>query len=129
MDDDLNIELNDAEQSINSLRGVAALLQTSADKEQRLLDIARQQKAEAERYRQLYEEQQAQNQALQKQCDELRCENEQLRNRPVSVTTDKYIETFSVGRQIFTVQPPKRKSLKHTDFTNQLDLWNELPAI
>lgn len=131
MDDDLEIEFADALQSIEQKRGLAALLQTSADQEQRLLDIARHERDEAKRYRQLYEAEHAKSQALQSRCDELLRENEQLRSRPVSVTADKYIESFSIGQQLFTLQTTKRKSAKRIDFTDQLnlDLWSELPAI
>lgn len=131
MDDNLEIEFADALQSIEQKRGLAALLQTSADQEQRLLDIARHERAEAKRYRLLYETEHAKNQALQSRCDELLRENEQLRNRPLSITTDKYIESFSIGQQLFTLQTTKRKSAKRIDFTDQLnlDLWSELPAI
>ena len=80
MDDDLKIEFADAEQSIEIKKGLAALLQTSADQEQRLLDIARRQHEQAKRYRQLYEAEHTKNQALQTRYDALLCENEQLRN-------------------------------------------------
>lgn len=129
MDDDLEIEFADALQSIEQKRGLAALLQTSADQEQRLLDIARRQHEQAERYRQLYEAEHAKSQVLQTRCDALLCENEQLRNRPTHVTADKYVENFTVGQQFFTLQQPKRKSAKHVNLTNQLDLWSELPVI
>ena len=103
MDDNLEIEFADALQSIEQKRGLAALLRTSADQEQRLLDIARRQYQEAERYRQLHEAELAKNHVLQTRCDELLRENEQLRNRPTYVTADKYVENFSVGQQIFTL--------------------------
>ena len=131
LDDDLKIEFADAEQSIEIKKGLAALLQTSADKEQRLLDIARRQHEQAERYRQLYEAEHTKNQALQTRYDALLCENEQLRNRPTHVTADKYVENFTVGQQIFALQSQKRKAAKHINLTNQLDLdlWKGIPAI
>lgn len=131
MDDDLEIEFADAGKSIEIQKGLAALLQTSADREQRLLDIARHEHAEAERYRRLLEAEKAKNKTLQRRCDELTIENEQLRNRPISITTDKYVENYSVGQQIIAVQPTKRKSAKRIDLTYQLNLnlWSELPAI
>lgn len=72
MDPDLDIELDDAEQSIVFERGLAAFSQTSAKQKQRLLDIARTEHNKAEYFKQLYEQEKAKTERLEAEIAQLR---------------------------------------------------------
>ena len=88
MDPDLEIELADAENSIEIERGFAALSKTSAQQKQRLLDIARTEHERADHFQQLYEQEKAKNERLE-------AELAQLRARPLY-----YIDQFAMGDNV-----------------------------
>lgn len=123
MDSEIDIEFDEAEQSIELERGLAAYFKTSADERQRLLDIARSEHAEAEHYRQLYAEEKEKNIQLTAENMRLEAENEQMRNRP-QYEVGQYVERQTVERQYVTL-PTRKKSRKVISNTNQLPLWDQ----
>lgn len=120
MDDDLEIEFEKAEQSIEHDRGLAAHFQASANEKQRLLDIARAKESEAELYKQLYFQEQAKNQQLLQRIADLE------RNGTTYNVQGNYYEALNVGKLV--APKPRKSKRKDTDLTNQLDLWTN-PAI
>lgn len=89
MEPDLEIELADAENSIEIERGFAALSKTSAQQKQRLLDIARNEHNRAEYYQQLYEQEKAKTERLEAELAELRA-------RPLYT----FIDQFAMGDNV-----------------------------
>ena len=133
MDSDLEIEFEDAEKSIEIDRGLAAHYQASADRKQRLLDIARAQQAEAERYKQLYAQEQVKNIRLKEENMRLEARVAELEARPNIVTDQLVLEQNVTNQEIkqqvlgympyLPTRPKPRSRSKIIDLTNQLDLW------
>ena len=123
MDSEIDIEFDEAEQSIELERGLAAYFKTSADERQRLLDIARSEHAEAEHYRRLYAEEKEKNIRLTAENLRLEAENTQMRNRP-QYEVGQYVERQTVERQYVSL-PMRKKSRKIISNTNQLPLWDQ----
>ena len=133
MDSDLEIEFEDAEKSIEIDRGLAAHYQASADRKQRLLDIARSQQAEAERYKQLYAQEQVKNIRLKEENMRLEARVAELEARPNIVTDQLVLEQNVTNQEIkqqvlgympyIPTRPKPRSKSKIIDLTNQLDLW------
>ena len=133
MDPDLEIEFEDAEKSIEIDRGLAAHYQASADRKQRLLDIARAQQAEAERYKQLYAQEQVKNIRLKEENMRLEARVAELEARPNIVTDQLVLEQNITNQEIkqqvlgympyIPTRPKPRSKSKIIDLTNQLDLW------
>lgn len=133
MDPDLEIEFEDAEKSIEIDRGLAAHYQASADRKQRLLDIARAQQAEAERYKQLYAQEQVKNIRLKEENMRLEARVAELEARPNIVTDQLVLEQNVTNQEIkqqvlgympyLPTRPKPRSKSKIIDLTNQLDLW------
>ena len=126
MDDDLKIEFEKAEQSIENDRGLAAHYKASADEKQRLLDIARQEHNRADRYQKLLEVTQSENVQLQHEIQRLQARIEQLESRPISVGGD-YFESVNIERYLNCLPSPKRArrnkpSISSNDLT--LPLWD-----
>ena len=133
MDPDLEIAFDDAEKSIEFDRGLAAYFKTSADEKQRLLDIARSEQAEAERYKQLYAQEQVKNIRLKEENMRLEARVAELEARP-NIVTDQLVLEQNVTNQDIKQQvlgympyvptrPKPRSRSKIIDLTNQLDLW------
>ena len=133
MDSDLEREFEDAEKSIEIDRGLAAHYQASADRKQRLLDIARAQQAEAERYKQLYAQEQVKNIRLKEENMRLEARVAELEARPNIVTDQLVLEQNVTNQEIkqqvlgympyLPTRPKPRSRSKIIDLTNQLDLW------
>ena len=133
LDDDLEIEFEKAEQSIEHDRGLVAYYKASADEKQRLLELARQEHTRADQLQKLLAVTQSQNIQLQHENQRLQARVAELEARPVSVTADKYFENYNVAHQIVTLQPrlttKRLKSKNKFIDTNQLDIWKDNPAI
>ena len=122
MDDDLEIEFEKAEQSIENDRGLAAHYKASADEKQRLLDLARQEHARADQLQKLLAVTQSQNIRLQLENQRLQAHINRLESRPLNVK-GPYIESVNIERYLNLPPTSKRpRRIKPQISTNDLTL-------
>ena len=124
LDPDLEIEFEDAEKSIEIDRGLAAHYQASADRKQRLLDIARAQQAEAERYKQLYAQEQVKNIRLKEENMRLEARVAELEARP-QYQVGQYVEKMTIKKQVLSAPRAPQHKKSSIDLTNQYSLWDQ----
>lgn len=128
MDDDLEIEFEKAEQSIENDRGLAAHYKASAHEKQRLLDLARQEHNRADQLQKLLEVSQSQNIRLQLENQRLQSRVAELEARP-TIYADQLVGVQNVTQQNVCNQlvsgSTRKRNVKnkYLDLTNQLNIW------